>query len=326
MMKDSHLEKSNFLISFLSRTLALLLSLLFSASFFYWINYINKSELLWIFAYLLIFFIFIRILNLGFFKKAKQYDRIANFLEIQKDGNFEEQNKFLHNLVFPEDISDINYEVYSRSVPQTFLGGDLIFQGLDKDNYYWFGIGDSSGHDINSHLYSVSIQNRISYLVNICSTPLDINKEINRGLSKKIKDKNLVLNNYASLLLLKADSEGNFQYYGQHPNMILYRANTDETETVETSGNLIGLELISKSDFNKHFKMNSGDILFTFTDGIFEQKNSEGRYYGIRLYQFIKNEDKTNLSEFSKKLFTEILDYTNNNLKDDMSVLIIRKK
>ena len=40
----------------------------------------------------------------------------------------------------------------------------------------------------------------------------------------------------------------------------------------------------------------------------------------------IKNEDKTNLSDFSKKLFTEILDYTNNNLKDDMSILIIRKK
>lgn len=325
-MKSNQQEKGTFLISFLSRTLYLLMILLLSVIIFYWTDIITKSELIWISIYLLIFFIFIRLLNLDFFMKAKRYDKIAKFLEIHEDGNFEEQNRFLHNLVFPDDINDKNFEVYSRSIPQTFLGGDLIFQGYDKDNNYWFGIGDSSGHDINSHLYSVSIQNRISYLINLCNTPLDINREINRGLSKKIKDKNLLLNNYASLLLLKSDSIGNFLYYGQHPNMILYRAKSNETETVETAGNFIGLELNSKLDSNKQFSMNSGDILFTFTDGIFEQKNTEGKYYGIKLYQFIKNEDKSSLKDFSKKLFDEILLYTDNNLKDDMSVLIIKKK
>ena len=80
-MNSKQHEKGSFLISFLSRTLYLLLTLLLSVIIFFWTDIITKSELIWISIYLLLFFVFIRLLNLGFFMKAKRYDKIAsNFI------------------------------------------------------------------------------------------------------------------------------------------------------------------------------------------------------------------------------------------------------
>ena len=320
------INKNSFLYSFRSRTIILFLCLTLSTFLLLFFDNFQYDHLFIINFYLFIFFISIRILNLGFFTKAKRYDNIANFLEIHEEDNFDLQNKFLHNIVFPEDIIDEHYEVYSKSIPRTFLGGDLIFQRKDIQNNYWFGIGDASGHDINSHLYSISILNRLSYLINHCSTPMDLNKEINKEINNKINEKKLNLSNYSSLLILKCDDNGNFLHFGQHPNLVIYRCKENKIEIIETTGGFIGLSTVNKNNTNGSFRLSLGDILITFTDGIFEQKNSSDNYYGYKLYDYIRNNSKENLENFTINLFLEINDFSDGEPKDDMSVLIIKKK
>ena len=75
-----------------------------------------------------------------------------------------------------------------------------------------------------------------------------------------------------------------------------------------------------------HFTLEDGDILFAFTDGVFEQKSKQGKYFGTQLYNFIQWEPKENLRIFSDNLFKAVQDHTENKIKDDMTLLIIRKK
>ena len=318
-------EISYFQYFYINEIIVLLIFILISFSFFL-LNWILLNTLIWIITFLLFFFLVSNILNLDFLKKLKIYDKIANFLEIYTDSTFSIQNKYLHQLVFPESINDENFEVYFKSNPESFLGGDFVYQGKDFNNKYWFGIGDSSGHDINSHLFSMSILFKTSYFIHKRSTPIEVNKEINKSLGNSISKNKFLLTTYASFLLFKADEDGNFIHYGQHPNFVIYRNQSKKIEILETSGNFIGLELSKFKDDQGYFTLDEGDILFAFTDGVFEQKSNQGKYFGTQLYNFIQLEPKDNLEIFADNLFKTVRNHTENRIKDDMTLLIIRKK
>ncbi|EMO77622.1 stage II sporulation protein E domain protein [Leptospira kirschneri str. 200801925] len=72
--------------------------------------------------------------------------------------------------------------------------------------------------------------------------------------------------------------------------------------------------------------MESGDIVFCFTDGLYEQKNNGNLYFGESLFQFLDEISKNNLTKIADALFTEILKHTGGKIQDDMTILMIRKK
>lgn len=269
-------------------------------------------------------------LNYSLIYQIEKYRSIAEFLNISHNSNFEIKNKFSQELIFPSDLHDAEYETFTLSQPLTYLGGDLHYQVQDEKGNYWFAIGDSSGHDINSHLFSVMILTQMSYFINHCDSPKDVNKKINETLKKRIAQSKDPLPGYASLAILKSDTKGNIIHYGQHPNMLVVRKATQELEVIETSGDFIGTNLyplpFDTSQEPEKFQLNSGDILFTFTDGVFEQKNLMGKYYGYKLYEFIKKHSKENLETFCKDLFQELNQFTDNLITDDITIMVIRKK
>lgn len=235
-------------------------------------------------------------------------------------------NYIIQNLIYPNDINDDLYESYSKINPLSQPGGDFIYQKMDIHGKYWFAVGDSSGHDLNSHLFSVSILNRLSYYINFQNSPIMVHSDINRDIFNTASKKNIDLNIYATMVLLNLDNNGIGYHYGQHPNLILYKEETNDIEVLQTSGSLIGMDLPEFNGVENQFFMKPGDILFVFTDGLFEQKNKDGKYYGYRLYEYIKNADKKNLKLFTDNLFIEIHSFISKRPTDDMSLLIIRKK
>ncbi|MCB1142103.1 MAG: serine/threonine-protein phosphatase [Leptospiraceae bacterium] len=281
----------------------------------------------WVSLTLLTFFILVNLVFAA--AKPDRESLVGNtYSDDESDEHFIKKNHILQTLVYPEDIHDSVFEASSRSLPHSLFGGDLVFQIKDKKGNYWFAIGDSSGHDLNSHLFSMMILSQLNFLVNVCNSPREVNRRLNESLKLKIESNKLNIFSYASLAIFKSDADGNFIHYGQHPNMILHRFSTKENETIETAGDFIGLD-ISKSGSDEEegvFKMEKGDVLFAFTDGVFEQKNHQNKYFGFKLYEFIKNEDKMNLKKLTEKLFEEIQIFTESKINDDMSILVIRKK
>jgi phosphoserine phosphatase RsbU/P len=310
---------------FSSRYLLLLLAYILLLIFFYFTQFISVEILGWSGISLISFYILINIIYSS--SRIIPDQKASNESNSDSESDFHEKNNILHSLVYPENIQDSVFEVASLSRPHSLFGGDLVFQMKDFKGNYWFAIGDSSGHDLNSHLFSMMILNQLSYLINVCETPLEVNHKLNESLKSKINKNNLNLFSYASLAILKADSKGNFIHYGQHPNMILFRKNKNENDIIETTGGFVGLDIAIGNSNNSEgtFQMNQGDILFSFTDGVFEQKDANNKYFGFKLYDYIKSEDKSNIKQLISVLFKQIENFSATEINDDMTILVIKK-
>lgn len=298
------------------------------------LNFLNLGEsTFWLFYNVFLFIIFF-VLNFSELNYLKKLFVLLNYFHASESHSLDLVNLNLQTFVFPLNLDDENFEVFGKLQPATYLGGDIINHARDKDGNYWFAVGDASGHDLNSHLFSMMILNQMNYLVNLAKTPKDMNAMMNQVLRERIQSYPIPVNSYASLGLLKADPNGNFMHYGLHPNFLLYRVDKKDIDIIETSGHFIGIEVSNsfhsnskEEQDNRSFTMNKGDILFCFTDGLFEQKNKERKYFGYRLYEFIKNEDKSNFPLFAKKLFDSVKAFAGTKqIDDDMTILIIRKK
>lgn len=297
------------------------------------VNFIELSHGLFWISYNSFFVLVFLLFNFPELKYLKKLLDLLNYFHTSESHSLDYVNLNLQTLVFPLNLNDENFEVFGKLQPATYLGGDIINHAKDKDGNYWFAVGDASGHDLNSHLFSMMILNQMNYMLNLAKTPKEMNEMMNKSLQERIQSYPIPVNSYASLGLLKSDPKGNFQHYGLHPNFILYRSDKKDLEIIETSGHFIGIEVSNAVHSNskeeskdQNFTMNSGDILFCFTDGLFEQRNKERKYYGYRLYEFIKNENKDNFPLFAKKLFDSIKTFAGEKIDDDMTILIIRKK
>lgn len=297
--------------------------------FLYLVDILDLNPFLASVIFIVLFSLAYYIISYKQIKKADHYQSLIEFLDIDEDEDFESRNLFAHSLIYPPNFSDEHYEVFSKSRPVTYLGGDLYYHAKDSNNYYWFAIGDTSGHDINSHLFSMMLISNLAYFINLCKNPKEVNQNINSDLKQRVVFSKFLLPYYASLVILRGDSKGNIKHYGQHPNMVLFRDKTQSIEIIETIGEFIGIEKFSNlrtQEEDREFQLFSGDLLFIFTDGIFEQKNKENKYFGYRLYEFIQNHPKEDIGKLIENLFKEVESFTHGKIQDDMTIMVIRKK
>lgn len=236
----------------------------------------------------------------------------------------------MQNYLFPTDLEDENYEIFARTLTYNPIGGDFYNFLKDSRGNYWIGIGDSVGHGYLAGLFSMMIFQQMSLLVHAHSAPYDVIEEINEKLSRRIERyPSFNSSLYATFLLIKADSEGNVEHSGLHPSFVHYKSETGTTELVETDGKFIS-NTMNASLKNVHgrrkFDMKPGDIVFCFTDGLYEQKGNGNLYFGESLFRFIDEVPKNSLKKIAEDLFEEILVHTGGRIQDDMTILMMRKK
>ncbi|TGJ99259.1 serine/threonine-protein phosphatase [Leptospira semungkisensis] len=236
----------------------------------------------------------------------------------------------MQNYVFPLDYVDENYEIRGRCLTYNPIGGDFYNFLKDKEGNYWMGIGDTSGHGYVAGLFSMMIMNQMSHLIHKNEHPHEIIDQIIEHLEERTNTyPHIHRSLYATFLLMKADPQGNFFHSGIHPSLVLYKSREDHIEILGTDGKFLSTVMnspLKKPKPSQHFRMERDDILFCFTDGLFEQKNkSIGGYYGENLYKFLETAPKKNIRKLIENLFTDIVKHTGGRIQDDMSLLVVRK-
>ncbi|MBL0264224.1 MAG: serine/threonine-protein phosphatase, partial [Leptospiraceae bacterium] len=107
---------------------------------------------------------------------------------------------------------------------------------------------------------------------------------------------------------------------GHHPIVSL-----EGDEIVNLSGRGPILALNPKTKFNNYtFKLEKGNILLLYSDGMFEVFNSNRQLYGLDRFNETINKLK-NISgkECLAELYENIHKYCNGNLQDDMTMLML---
>lgn len=150
------------------------------------------------------------------------------------------------------------------------VGGDY-YDVVRVAKYEWILIGDVSGHGVPAGLIMMMCQTAVRTVLERDPevTPDRLLSLVNGVLTRNIQK--LGEDKYMTMTALRRDSGGSIQFSGAHQDIFVYRAATDEIDTIETAGIWLGLRSVNESAFtSKSLTLAPGDIMVLYTDGITE--------------------------------------------------------
>lgn len=178
-----------------------------------------------------------------------------------------------------EAIKDLDISAYMETADE--VGGDY-YDVLHCDGHTKIGIGDVTGHGLESGMVMLMVQMAVRTLFNHKITKPDsflqaINQALYDNVGRMKSDKNL------SLALLDY-YQGKLSIYGQHEDVLLVRAE-GKVEHVDTGGLgfMVGMVPNIKDFVNAcELSLAPGDGIVLYTDGITEAYNKHKELYGVK--------------------------------------------
>lgn len=208
------------------------------------------------------------------------------------------------------------------------IGGDYFTIRRLTENKIGILMGDISGHGIPAALLMLVFKNAVIEAMEknknkdkpTCATM----GEINLKLSTLFPD-----SKYATISYLILDeNEKSITYTNEFQNPILYIQKNGEVKEID-NGNykLIGIyteEMLGKKiEFNcDKLKINSGEKIILFTDGIIEARNPENEEeYGIeRIKNILQKNYTSSITDLIKIVLQDFYNYTKQKVEDDITI------
>jgi serine phosphatase RsbU (regulator of sigma subunit) len=241
-----------------------------------------------------------------------------------------EVTRRLQEMMLPrrEELQTIaDLEIAGFMKPATEVGGDY-YDVLHHEGRVKIGIGDVTGHGLESGMLMVMVQTAVRTLLESHETNpirfLDIlNRVIYGNIQRMRSDKNLTL-------ALVDYQDGVLSLSGQHEELILVRS-SGKIERIDTMdlGFPIGLEE-NITDFiaSTRIPLAQGDGVVLYTDGITEAENDTGDQYGIdRLCDLVADNWQRSAEEVRQVVVDDLQQFVGNHtVYDDITLVVCKKK
>jgi signal transduction histidine kinase/serine phosphatase RsbU (regulator of sigma subunit) len=238
----------------------------------------------------------------------------------------------LQQMLLPKDKELQHIEALDIAgfmAPADEVGGDY-YDVLYQDGQVLIGIGDVTGHGLESGALAIMVQSAVRTLL-AAYHQLDAVKFLT-ALNQMVYHNVIRMNAEKSLTLsLLSYQNGQLVLTGQHEEMIVIRAN-GELEQIDTMdlGFPIGLDE-EMADFIAETKLSlkSGDGVVLYTDGITEAENIEGQYYGLERLCFVikQNGQQNSAQEIQKAVIDDVRRFIGEQkVFDDITLLVIKQK
>lgn len=226
----------------------------------------------------------------------------------------------------PKDIPSMEgVECAVHYFTSTRAGGDYYdFFPLSQNRTGVF-IADVSGHGSPAAIVMAMTRLLLHTYPRETSPPDEVFTHVNSLLFGNLLPGQFVTAFYA--ILDTSRKELSFSNAG-HCRPILLRASDKSIEKLKTTGGL-PLGVIPDGVFDqKTVKIEKGDLLFFFTDGLVEAKNSENVMFGYkRVHEILTNYCNLGVEEIREQILAELRSFCGDiKLKDDLTFLIMKLK
>jgi predicted ATPase/serine phosphatase RsbU (regulator of sigma subunit)/tRNA A-37 threonylcarbamoyl transferase component Bud32 len=240
-----------------------------------------------------------------------------------------EVSRQLQQMLLPKDeelkaIDDLDIAGFME--PADEIGGDY-YDVLQHQGRILFGIGDVTGHGLESGVLTIMVQSSIrTLLANNETDPVKffsaLNQMVYHNGRRMNAEKNLtlVLINYQNQTLYLS---------GQHEEIIVVRSG--ELELIDTLdlGFPIGLdENIAKFVHQIKVPLNAGDVVVLYTDGITEAENLDQQMYGLeRLCEIAQARWQQTAHEIQQAVIEDVHQFIGEQkVFDDITLLVLKQK
>ena len=224
-------------------------------------------------------------------KVTAEKERIATELDVAKDI----QTSMLPN-IFPPFPERKEFDIYATMNAAKEVGGDFYDFYLLDENHLVITIADVSGKGIPAALFMMISKTILKNFSMTMTNPEDFSAVMTLANNQLCQnnDAMMFVTVFMGMLDLKT---GEFVYVnGGHNPPLLYKKSADEYNYLEVKRNFV-LGGMDDLDFvQQKIKLEQGDKIFLYTDGVTEALNKKNDQYGEKNLRDCLNRSEKNLS------------------------------
>lgn len=213
----------------------------------------------------------------------------------------------------------LGFRIYAIWQPTRVVSGDYYdFINLTNNNL-GISLADVCGHGFPAALLMSNIQATLRIIAGHNHSPKEICDHLNSIMINYVMPEKFTSFFYGVLNAEKKE----FTYSNAgHPPPIIIR-NNGEIYHLSNGGLLLGVEPNASYQQAK-VQLEKGDVLLLYTDGILETRNAFGEEFGeSRLIDICKKNIHLSENDFGKNILTIINKFSNDNIEDDITLVII---
>jgi sigma-B regulation protein RsbU (phosphoserine phosphatase) len=223
---------------------------------------------------------------------------------------------------FPLFPGRTDFDCYGKLLPAKVVGGDLFDFFLLDDDHLFISICDTLGKGIPAAMFAVATRTLIRSIANPITRVGKIMELLNDELSLG-HDSDM----YVTVLMGRLDlATGEFSYCNAgHPRPFILRNSNHIEEFNVTHGFPIGVRKNQKY-VETNIKVNPGETIIAYTDGITEEVDKSGVFYGKeRLYSVIQSNSTATPERFVKEVLRNLEKFRGKNeIYDDTTIIALK--
>lgn len=258
---------------------------------------------------------------------VKEKERISDMLKIT-ENELSIGKSVQSFLIPPFEYANSWSEIFGHSVSSKELGGDFFQVLTENENSVHILIGDVSGKGVGSALIMTSTLSLMNHFVRNGNRLSKVMEQVNRGLAnilelkRRSKLKFFVTASIAKIRKKKNRAELEWSNAGHMPPIIL---RNDTFINLENRSLAMGVDRTSTYSEEKAL-LKKNDILLFYTDGIIEQENVNGQYFGTeRLMEIIQKNSDLSAKEIIFDLFEKLDSFRGEiHRSDDWTVVLMK--
>jgi len=257
---------------------------------------------------------------------------IESFMLVKEvENKNEEMNKELewarriHRSIIPDSIMTDKIDIGVSYIPMYYIGGDYVkFEFLSEDKLI-FIMSDVTGHGVPAALLVNRVHAEFERLAKGTEEPGALLRELNIFITEDFEGSEMYLSAFCGLLDLKK-KHLIYSNYG-HPPQYIYREKEAVIEDLPPGTTLLGLPIEDDKIYQDTVRVEKGDRILLFTDGVTEAMDKKNEEYGSgRLGDFLRKNHTLPVEKFNNKLIKDLSAFTEGKFKDDICILSMEVK
>ena len=222
----------------------------------------------------------------------------------------------------------VNYELDGFNMPARQMSGDYYGYIRVAPGRWGVAIGDVSGKGVPASLIMAMCHSVLRGQAAGKTSPVDVLNQVNRQIYPDIKEDMFI--SMAYLILDETSGEVTLCRAG-HDAPLFYEAKTQSIQKLNPPGMALGIDsgdVFERVTRDLRLKMESGDCLILYTDGVTEALDSKDNEFGMkRMIQSIQAGAPNGAAAIRKRLTDDLMDFVGNQPQnDDITLIAIRKK
>ncbi len=244
--------------------------------------------------------------------RERERQRLEEQINIARD---------IQQALLPRNFRDYPHlSVTGCNFPCLSVGGDYFDVFPLGENRTAFLIADVSGKGLGAALLTTMLQGVLSGMT-LGTDPARLFNHLNTFLCDRAE-----VGRYATMFFGILDENGGLEYINAgHPSPILIRQNGSAEEAFTEGSFPVGL-VPHAEYFTAAVKLEPGDTLVLFSDGVTEAMDPKEDFFGIpRLVQLLTGQNDTPLDELQKLLLEAVENFSRGaSQADDLTLLLVR--